>query len=85
LIKLAVFLASGAARMRLRVLEQQAAEQQNIQPQPATSPWVVSSGSNDSLRQAQGLSLSKAAESNIDRIPYFVIRRSSIVIHKGLL
>jgi hypothetical protein len=37
--------------------------------QPATSPSVVStglknSGSNDSLRQAQGLSLSKAAGQN---------------------
>jgi hypothetical protein len=41
------------------------------EPQTATSPSVVSSGSNDSgfndfLRQAQGLSLSKAAESNFE-------------------
>ena len=30
--------------------------------QPATSPSILNSGSNDALRQAQGLSLSKAAE-----------------------
>jgi hypothetical protein len=40
-------------------------------PQTATIRSVVSSGSNDSLpdgslRQAQGLSLSKAAESNFE-------------------
>ena len=30
------------------------------------SSWLKNSGSNDSLRQAQGLSLSKAAESKTD-------------------
>jgi hypothetical protein len=34
--------------------------------QPATSPSVMSLGFNDSLRQAQGFSLSKAAESNFE-------------------
>jgi hypothetical protein len=49
--------------MALRFIESKTSESQ-----PATSPSVASSGfkdsgSNDSLRQAQGLSLSKAAES----------------------
>ena len=38
----------------------------NTEPHPTTNPTVVNSGSNDSLRQAQGLSLSKAAESNFE-------------------
>jgi hypothetical protein len=67
--------------MALRFIDLKTSESQNTEPQPATSPSVVSSGlkdsgsndsrlkdsgSNDSLRQAQGLSLSKAAESNFE-------------------
>ena len=36
------------------------------EPQPAKSPSVVSSGSNDFPRRARALSLSKAAESNFE-------------------
>jgi hypothetical protein len=36
------------------------------EPQPATSPSVVSSGSIDSPRRAGGLNLSKAAELNFE-------------------
>ena len=49
------------------------------EPQPATSPLVVSpglkdAGSNHFLRQAQGLSLSKAAESNFEEHIRFEIQ-----------
>ena len=53
--------------MTLRFNYFKTSELQNTEPQPATSPSAVSSGSNGSLRQqAQGLSLSKAAESNFE-------------------
>jgi hypothetical protein len=36
------------------------------EPQPVTRPSVMNSWSSSSLRQAQGLSLSKAAKSNFE-------------------
>ena len=48
--------------MTLRFIYFKTSEPQNTEPQHATSPSAVSSESKDSLRQAQGLSLSKAAK-----------------------
>jgi len=80
MIKLAAFQAGGGARMKLRLAGTvnrlnplrriQYCERyalsilKQANRKPATSPSLGSSGSKDSLRQAQGLSPSKAAESN---------------------
>jgi hypothetical protein len=87
MIKPATLAAAGRARMKLRLagtvnrlnppqadpilMTLRFIDFITSEPQPPTSPSVVSSGSNESgsnnsLRQAQGLSVSKAAVSNFE-------------------
>jgi hypothetical protein len=52
--------------MTLRFIDFKTSEPQHATSPSVVSSWLKNSGANDSLRQAQGLSLSKAAESNLE-------------------